>query len=121
MSDDTLVRVAVVFGVGVIAVLWAVAARRGFAVRRHPISLPDLGPGVVLFTSSTCASCARMAERMVDIGDVTEVSYENSGASFPTEVRGVPAVALVDAEGRGWIAYGLVGVSRLQRWIAGGP
>lgn len=119
MNDDALIRVAVVVGVGVVAVLWAMAARRGFAVTRHPIVLPSLGPGLILFTSSTCASCARMAEMLADFPAVTEISYEQ--ATFPTRVTRVPAVALVDGDGRGWIAYGQVGGARLHRWIAGGP
>lgn len=119
MSDDELIRVVVVLGVGVIAVLWAAVARRGFAVRRHPIFLPDLGSGLFLFTSSTCASCARMAERLVEFPAVTEISHER--ASFPSGITRVPAVAFVDEDGRGWIAYGLVSDARLRRWIAGGP
>lgn len=121
MSDEVLVRVAVVVGVGVIAVVVAAVARKGLSVKRRPISLPGVGPGVILFSSSTCASCTRMAERLIDVPDVTEISYEASGVSFPDAVRRVPAVALVDADGRGWIAYGLVGKARLRRWIAGGP
>lgn len=121
MSEEALVRIVVVVGVGVIAIVTAMLARRGVSVKRRPISLPGAGPGVILFTSSTCASCARMAERLVDFPDVTEISYEDAGASFPSAVSRVPALALVDEDGRGWIAYGLVGEARLWRWIAGGP
>lgn len=121
MSDEFVLRLVVVAGVGLVAVLTALFARRGSAVRRRPIRLPDFGPGVVFFSASTCGSCAEMRRRLSRWPDTVEVSYETAGDTFPPAVGRVPAVALLDGEGRGWIAHGVIGERRLERWIAGGP
>lgn len=119
MSDQTLLRLAVVVAVALVALLGAFFLRRGSSVRRYPISFDDLGPGLYLFTSITCPTCTRMRVRLDGRSDVIEVAYE--GDSFPNTVRRVPALARVDEEGEGWIAYGVVSGRRLRRWIGDGP
>lgn len=119
MTEDTLLRLVVVAAVGVAAVGIALFARRGTVLLRHTVHLPGHGPGLVFFSSSTCDTCALMRERL-GAWSVDEVTYETEGADFPRPVTRVPAVALLDADGKGWIAYGLVSESRLRRWL-GGP
>jgi hypothetical protein len=119
MNDDVLVRLLVVGFVVAAAILAAWLARRGAAVVRRPVRLEGLGPGVVLFSSSTCGTCEVMRRRLT-WANAVEVSYEGAAADFPDAVRRVPAVALLDSEGRGWIAYGVVGESRLRRWVEEG-
>ena len=121
MTDDILFRLAVVAGVGAVAVGVALLARRGTGLLRRAIELPGFGPGLVLFSSETCDSCGRMRERLGAWPDVVEVTYESAGADFPGRVDRVPAVALLDGAGRGWIAYGVVSEDRLRRWIGTGP
>ena len=117
MSDDVLVRLLVVGLVAAAAAIGAWLARRGATVIRRPVRLEGHGPGLVFFSSSTCATCDVMRQRLTG---AIEVSYEAAGSAFPGAVRRVPAVALLDADGRGWIAYGVVGESRLRRWLAEG-
>jgi len=120
MSDDVLLRLAVVAAVGAAAVVVALIGRRGAAVARRRVVLQGIGPGLFLFTSTSCGTCAQMQARMGRWSQTVEVSYE-SADEFPVGVDRVPAVALVDEHGRGWIAHGRVGAGRLARWIAGGP
>lgn len=117
MTDDIVLRLLVVLAVGVVSIGFALFARRGTGLLRRSVELPGLGPGLVLFSSSTCASCARMRERLQAWPDVVEVTYETAGADFPSQIDRVPAVALVDAVGRGWVAYGVVSERRLRRWV----
>jgi hypothetical protein len=120
MSDEALFRVAVIVAVAAGSVLVALVARRGTAMFRHPVTIPGYGPGVILFTSSDCGSCAAMRSALSKAGDVREVTYEELGAAFPKQVARVPAVARLDEHGVGWIAFGVVGGRRLRRWL-GGP
>lgn len=117
MSEEVLIRLVLVGAVAGLAVLGAWMARRGTAVSRRPVLLRGHGPGVVFFSSATCGTCEVMRRRLEGTSAV-EVSYEASGPEFPPEVRRVPAVAMLDAEGRGWIAHGVVGEARLRRWLA---
>lgn len=119
MSDDVVFRLVVVAAVAGAAVVVALVGRRGVAVARRRVVLEGIGPGLFLFTSTACGTCPQMQARMGTWPQTVEVSYESG--RFPAGVDRVPAVALVDEEGRGWIAYGRVSEGRLARWIAGGP
>lgn len=120
MTDDLVVRAVIVAAVGLAALVVALVARRGVAVVRRRVSLTRYGPGIYLFTSATCVSCAAMRAALADRSDVVEVSYEEAGPEFPPEVSRVPAVAVLDERGDGWMAFGMVGRARLDRWL-GGP
>lgn len=119
MSDEALLRLVVVAAITAIALFGAFFLRRGSSVRRYRVRFDDLGPGLYLFTSITCATCARVRERVAHRGDVIEVTFEGDG--FPDTIRRVPALALVDERGEGWIAYGAISERRIGRWIADGP
>ncbi len=120
MTDETLVRVVVVVAIAAISVTSALVARRGPALVRRQVTIPGFGPGVVLFSSSDCSSCAAMRAALATREDVSEVTYEELGGAFPKQVTRVPAVARLDEHGDGWIAFGIVGSRRLRRWL-GGP
>ena len=120
MNDDLLLRLVVVAAVAVAAVGGALFARRGTGLIRRSIEAAGYGPGLVFFSSSSCASCARMRERLTAWPDVVEVTYE-SGGEFPRAIDRVPALALLDEAGRGWVAYGVVSEARLARWVSAGP
>lgn len=121
MNDEVVVRLVVVAAVGITAIGVALLARRGTGLIRRSIDIEGHGPGLVFFSSSTCASCARMRERLRAWPDVAEVTYETAGSDFPRAIDRVPAVALLDDEGHGWVAYGVVSEARLRKWIAAGP
>ena len=120
MNDDVILRLLVVAAVGIAAVGVALFARRGPGLIRRSIEIPGHGPGLVFFSSSACSSCARMREGLKAWPDAVEVTYEQAGADFPKAIDRVPAIALLDAAGRGWVAYGVVSEPRLRRWV-GGP
>ena len=117
MTDDVLLRILVVAAVGAVSIGMALFARRGTSLLRRSVEVAGLGPGLVFFSSSACGTCARMRDRLRAWPDVVEVTYEEAGTGFPTQVDRVPAVALLDAAGRGWIAYGVVSERRLRRWV----
>jgi hypothetical protein len=122
--DDLLVRLLLVGVVATSAFGWAWVARRGRAVRRRPASFEGVDAGVVLFTSTTCASCeeARRAVRSV-LGDrgFREITYEAEPEAFATNrIRRVPTLASVEPGGDGWKAEGIPSARMLRRWL-GGP
>lgn len=121
MNEDLLLRLIVVAAVGIAAVGVALVARRGTGLIRRSIEIPGFGPGLVFFSSSSCASCGRMRDRLQAWPDVAEITYEAAGRDFPSEIDRVPALALLDAAGRGWVVYGVVSVERLRRWVGAGP
>lgn len=121
MSDEVVLRLTVVAAVGAAALVIALIGRRGMSVARRRVVLEGIGPGLFLFTSTSCGTCAQMQVRMGKWPQTVEVSYDSDTDAFPAGVDRVPAVALVDEQGRGWIAHGRVSEARLGRWIAGGP
>ncbi|MEX2423637.1 MAG: hypothetical protein WD990_06635 [Acidimicrobiia bacterium] len=121
MNDDIGLRLLVVAAVGISAVAGALIARRGTGLIRRSIEIPGFGPGLVFFSSSTCASCARMRERLRPWRNVVEVTYETAAGDFPSAIDRVPALCLLDGAGRGWVAYGVVSEARLARWVGAGP
>lgn len=119
--DEPLIRLLVVAGVAAAALLVAMIARRGVALRRRPVEMPDLGPGLVLFTADTCSSCDR-ARRVVDeVGvEMVEIRYEETPEPFTRYgVDRVPALAHLDPDGRGWLAEGIPNRRLLTRWLSG--
>lgn len=121
MNEDILLRFFVVAAVAVAAVGVAVFSRRGRGLIRRSIEMPGYGPGLVFFSSSTCASCAQMRDHLKAWPDVAEVTYEAAGGDFPSAIDRVPALALLDDAGRGWVAYGVVSEARVRRWVGVGP
>jgi len=117
MTEDVLFRFLIVGGVAVVAGVAALITRRGTSLVRRTVEIPGYGPGIYLFTSSTCSSCGAMAARLSGRNSTTVVSYEEHGPSFPREVARVPALASLDGTGRGWIAYGVIGRRRIDRWL----
>lgn len=115
--SDVAVRLAVVAGAVVLAVVVGLVLRQGRAWVRRPIRIPGLGRGVYLFTARTCPPCDRMRDRLRGIADVSEVAFEDGG--FPDAIRRVPAVARLEADGTGWVAHGMVSRRRLERWLVG--
>jgi hypothetical protein len=115
---DTTIRVLLVAAVGLVAVAAALVARRGSTVVRRRVQLQGLGPGLVLFTSQSCASCDE-ARRRLGGRPFEEIVFETAGPEFPPTVGRVPALAWLDEAGAGWIAYGSVSASRLTRWLEG--
>ncbi len=120
--DETLGRLlliaAVVVGAAVVALLF----------RRRPVHPPvdisgtDLGPGLVVFTSTECQRCKVVlaAAKSVD-APLREVTYElEPGLQERVGVAGVPLTIVVDNTGAVVAQYaGLVSAGRLRRAVAG--
>jgi hypothetical protein len=118
--SEPLVRLVVVVAVLGLAAAVALLQRRGAGWRRVSRRFPDVGPGLVLFASATCASC----DRAIEVLDGLErpprvVRYEMEQEMFERlGIRRVPAVAWVGADGNGWISYGIPRLARIRGWLA---
>lgn len=122
--DDLLVRLLLVGAVAAVAFGWAWFVRRGRAVRRRPVVLEGIDPGVVLFTSTACNSCAPAREALSAVlgdGGFRETTYEGDPDAFARYgIRRVPTVVSVGPGGEGWKTEGIPSVGTLRRWL-GGP
>lgn len=115
-----LVRIAVV----ALAILVVIVAVRILARWQRPAHPPvDLGalvsnPGLVLFTSTDCASCAGARRVVTSLGvPVREVTWELEPAVMERiGVEAVPLTAVVDHGGTAvWLGTGVPRKSRLER------
>lgn len=120
MTDVTL-RIVIVAGVAVVAIVIGLVVRSGSLVRRVPVRLTGVPAGLVLFTSRSCASCGRVRSSLVELGlEATEIVAEDAGGAFPLGVVDrVPALASVDERGEGWIVKGVPSTRRIRRWVDG--
>ncbi len=116
MSEDVMLRLAVVGAVTVVAIAAAMVLRRGRAWRRRPVVIDGYGAGTYFFSSPTCATCAAVREMVAGNPAVVEVAFEG-GDRFPAQVERVPAIARLGEGGAGWIVYGTVSARRLRRWL----
>lgn len=108
--SEVWVRVIIVTGALIIAVVVSVIVRRG---RARPIEIGPTGlaPGVYLFTSEECSACgearAGLEERFVG-ATLTQVRWEDSPEIFKDlGVGEVPATIVVSNEGIGTLLRGL--------------
>ncbi len=117
---DALVRLLIVAGV------IAAAAGVAFLFRRRPFHPPvdiagmGLGPGLVVFTSTTCRRCKVVLAAAKSVGvPLREVTYELEGAlQERAGVTGVPLTLVVDQSGTVVAQYaGLVTARRLRRAV----
>lgn len=118
--EEIWVRLVVAGGIAVVAATAAILARRGRAWRRRTFHPIDLQPGVHLFTSDGCSSCARARSELEGAGlpFVEHTHEEESGLLRSNGVSSVPTVAWVPAEGgAGWVAEGVPTVRTLVRWM----
>lgn len=99
-----LVRVAIVLVLVVVVIVVVRLIARWAKPPHPPIGLEGLGerPGVVVFTSTDCATCARAMEVVGDAGPaVREVTWELEPQLFEEyRVEAVPLVAVLDDKGR---------------------
>jgi hypothetical protein len=124
MSDLGL-RLLVVGGVVVVVALSTLAARRYGSPHLRPVDVDglDLPPGLVVFTSTTCATCRRALGAAKATGaPLREITYELEAATF--ERAGVGAVPLtLVIGGDGEVVDQVGGVprpARLRRALARG-
>jgi len=90
------VIIAAAAGVGLLAGRWSRAS--------HPaVDLAGLGlpPGIVMFTSTDCATCKEARARAETVGlPIREVTHEPEPGLFARAgVEAVPLTAIVDAKG----------------------
>lgn len=113
-------RLIVAGGIAVAASAAAMLARRGRAWRRRVFEHSDLGPGVHLFSSESCSSCARARSVIEGAGlPFAEHTYEEQARLLEDNgITRVPTVAWVpDGGGEGWAAEGVPTARALARWV----
>ncbi len=121
--SDPLVRLAVVAAVAAIVVVISVLTRRWQRPVHPPVAVAqlDLPAGVVVFTSTDCATCkdALAALRSIDL-PVREVTWELERETLErAQIAAVPLTLFVHEGGR--VIDQIVGVPkprRLRRAVA---
>jgi hypothetical protein len=118
--EEITTRLLTVAGIFAAAFGSAVVLRRGRALRRRPFRPTNLLPGLHLFSSEACPSCARARSVLEDSGQTFfEHRYESGERTLQANsIDRVPTVAWVpDCDGEGWMAEGVPGARRLARWL----
>lgn len=118
--EELATRLLVAAGVFAVAAGWALVLRRGRAVRRRPFRPTNLRPGLHLFSSVACPSCARARSVLEKSGhSFVEHTYESEDRILRVnDIDRVPTVAWVsDSDSEGWIAQGVPGARTLARWL----
>jgi hypothetical protein len=121
--SDPLLRLLLVSVVVGVTVAFAVAVRRGLAVRRRPVQIDIPHSGVVVFASSGCATCTRLQAELSEAGiaDVTVLDWDESPELFlSAHIDRVPTLVSLDSGGTGWMVEGVPSAARLRKWL-GGP
>ena len=99
-----VMRVAIVLALVVVVVVVVRAIARWQRPAHPPTSLDGLGdrPGVVVFTSTDCNTCAEAMRVIGDAGPaVREVTWELEPRLFDEyRIEAVPLVAVLDEHGR---------------------
>lgn len=119
--DEPLARLAVVAGVAALAlaIAWAWSRRP----RPRSVSYPGLGPGIVLFSSESCAACSTTRRRLDEWAGpdgYRELAWESDADVFERhQVARVPAVAILDAEGSGRLWEGAPPAGPVRRAARG--
>ncbi|HUO46240.1 MAG TPA: hypothetical protein VM470_05360 [Acidimicrobiia bacterium] len=115
--NESVIRLVVLLGAAiVVAAFWWWGNRRR-ADARVTVRM-DLEPGVILFTSETCASCraARKAVNAVFQGGYREVQFEDDPPGFGRLGIGrVPTVMLVSSDHQTVILEGVPSRRQLRR------
>jgi hypothetical protein len=117
--DEIAVRVAVVVG------LFAVALAAGRWWRPAPavgrVKMEKLGPGVIVFTSEACSACGpviAVLDRRLGEGEYRRIRWEDDPEVFARHrIERVPAVAVLDAAGRGRLWEGVPPARLLRRTV----
>ncbi|MGF1666188.1 MAG: glutaredoxin family protein [Acidimicrobiia bacterium] len=121
--NDPLSRLLVVLAVVGVTLAFALAVRRGMAVRRRSVQIDLPHSGVVVFASSGCVTCARLEAELSQAGiaDVTVLDWDESPELFlSAHIDRVPTLVSLDAGGTGWMVQGVPSAARLRKWL-GGP
>jgi hypothetical protein len=101
---NTLTRVVIVLALVVTVIVVVRFAARWQKPPHPPIDLQGLGdrPGVVVFTSTDCSTCAEAMRTVGTAGaSIREVTWELEPQLFDHyHVEAVPLVAVLDQDGR---------------------
>lgn len=97
-------RVAIVLALVLVVVVVVRLVARWQGPQHPPVDLDGLGerPGVVVFTSTDCATCSQAMKVVGDGGAaVREVTWELEPQLFEEyRIEAVPLVAVIDGHGR---------------------
>lgn len=123
--NDILLRAAVVVAAAATGVAVARLARRRAARRPRPVRMPGLGPGLVLFTSETCDSCAparAVIQGRFGARGYREVVWERQPGLFDRYAVGkVPTLVWLEADGNGVAWEGIPDDRLVARLALRGP
>ena len=101
--DDVLVRLALVLGALLVALIFIVTIRMKSRGKPRQVNDHGLGPGLYLFTSSACPDCGtarREIQQAVGNEGFAELSWEtNPGDFHRLGVASVPATLVVSDDG----------------------
>jgi hypothetical protein len=116
---DALVRLLLISAVIAVAAVLGYLAR-GKLAGHPPVSIDgfDLGPGLVVFTSTECVRCKQViAAAKATEAPLREITYElEASLQERLRVTGVPLTLIIDRSGRLRSQFaGMVGEGRLRR------
>jgi hypothetical protein len=101
---NTIIRVVIVLTLVVVVIVVVRLVARWQRPPHPPIDLAGLGdrPGVVVFTSTDCSTCAEAMRTVGATGaSIREVTWELEPQLFDQyHVEAVPLVAVLDRDGR---------------------
>ena len=119
MSDDVVLRIAAIAVAAIAVVALALVTRRWQRPHQPQVDLSglDLPAGIVLFTSTECANCARARTVVKTLGaSVREVTWELEPHVF--EAAGVESVPLTVVAGPdGVVADQIAGIPSRRRLV----
>ena len=108
--DEVWVRVALVAGALAVAGVVVLAQRLRARPSVRTVVETGLAPGVYLFTSATCSSCAQARQTLqTELGEdrFCEFAWEEGSATFDQlGIDAVPAVLVVEPGGGGTVFPG---------------
>jgi hypothetical protein len=111
--DEAVVRIALVGGALVVALVVSLAIRRGNRGKPEVIDNPGLAGGVYLFTSSACQGCTSARRAVTDAFGAEgfiEVNWEAMPGEFARlGISAVPATLVVAEDGSGVLYPGQPG------------
>lgn len=121
--SETILRLVVLVGVALIVALVAWVGSRRQLARPEEAIRPDLAPGVHLFSSSTCDSCAQARRLLTEVVGVgfAEICFEDDPPGFGRfAIARVPTVIVVGDKGDAVIFEGIPKKRDLRKVVVRG-
>lgn len=120
--SETILRLVVLLGVILVVALVAWIGSRRHLARPEEAIRTDLAPGVHLFSSSTCGSCAQVRGVLTDVvgAGFAEIRFEDDPPGFGRfAIARVPTVIVVRESGQATVFEGIPRRRDLQKVVRG--